>query len=125
MDSTGNRLSWAATLGRVALDRGEVPGQDVAGGPVEARLSTIRSNYGLPAGRWVTLEVLLRLGTGVPRSQMAPIDATFHDAARKAIDYDIVQVGATNNRSGEDRSLWIDTVDRHVESRAAPPPTSM
>ncbi len=60
--------------GRLALDRGELPGFEGPKGQLELRLSTQRSETVLPVGRWFEVEALLKLGVQVARSTSAPID---------------------------------------------------
>lgn len=59
--------------GRVALDRGELPGRETADGEAVARLSTLRSDTVLPVGSWFELETVLQLGLE-PRSESGPLD---------------------------------------------------
>lgn len=55
--------------GRLALDRGEVPGREQPGAAPVPRLSTLRSDYVPPVRQWITLTMTLQLGTGAATSQ--------------------------------------------------------
>lgn len=60
--------------GRLALDRGELPGFEGPEGPLEVRLRNQRSESVLPVGRWFEIEARLKLGVQVAQSTSAPID---------------------------------------------------
>ena len=66
--------------GRLMLDRGEIPGRETPGADAVLRLSNLRSEYVVPAGRWLKIEAIVKLGIGTPTSQV-PIDETY-DRAR-------------------------------------------
>ena len=63
--------------GRLTVNRGEIPGREVEGEPAVIRLSTMRSDYVVPEGRWVHVELTLQLGVDVTRSDevIADFDA--------------------------------------------------
>jgi len=65
--------------GRLALDRGEIPGREGPGTMALTRLSTLRSDYVFPLREWVEVEVTLQLGVDVAPSTTA-IDETFDEA---------------------------------------------
>ncbi|MFN3220280.1 MAG: hypothetical protein ACE367_27615 [Acidimicrobiales bacterium] len=62
--------------GYLAIDRGELLGSDATEAP-HFRLSSLGSATPLPVGEWVTVEVIVRLGFGVPASRRGPIDDAF------------------------------------------------
>jgi hypothetical protein len=69
-------------IGNLALDRGELVGSD-GDEPPHLRLGGFHSTTAVPIGTWFTIEAVIKLGTGVPRSTTTPIDDTF-DAASTA-----------------------------------------
>jgi hypothetical protein len=69
--------------GQIALDRGEIIGGD-DGVSAPDRLSTLRSERVAPVGSWFTIGAIVKLGIGVPRSTVGPIDASFDGHATAA-----------------------------------------
>lgn len=73
--TAGLRLKVDET-GYLAIDRGELLGSDGTEAP-HFRLSSLGSATPLPVGEWVTVEVIVKLGFGVPASRRGPIDDAF------------------------------------------------
>jgi hypothetical protein len=110
-DASGAGLRVRITdTGRVQLDRGELIGSDDGVAAPQFRLSNFTNEATFPVDRWVTLEAVVKLGTGVPRSTRGPIDDTFDAATTEAWCelFVTVETGARELVLRQRGTTWLD-----------------